>query len=205
MRKLSDADVITILRDRRPESEMAARFGVKPHTINRIRTGARRADVAPDFPRWFAYVDAANLIEAVALRVVGDPATHCWNWTGKVINTGYGQFSFQGESWLAHRAAFEAWNGPIPEGMSILHRCDNRRCCNPGHLFAGTQDDNISDCVAKGRHHHGERHNFAKLTAVQVREIRAASGKQVDIARDYGVSQSAVSYIKTNRNWSATL
>ena len=64
----------------------------------------------------------------------------------------------------SHRYAWELWEGPIPNGMNVLHRCDNRRCCNPAHLFLGTQQENMLDMYAKGR---GQKdisvtHSFAR-------------------------------------------
>lgn len=66
------------------------------------------------------------------------------------------QIRRNGRTYLTHRLTWEWANGPIPEGMNVCHKCDNPPCCNPDHLFLGTQRDNIRDCVVKGRHHHTE-------------------------------------------------
>ena len=79
-------------------------------------------------------------------------ATDCWHWCGVRISGGYGRMTYKGRSQVAHRLAWIAWNGPIPEGMYVLHRCDNRACVNPDHLWLGTYSDNLKDCWAKGRH-----------------------------------------------------
>lgn len=79
-------------------------------------------------------------------------ATDCWHWCGVRNTFGYGRMTYQGRSQVAHRLAWIAWNGPIPEGMYVLHRCDNRACVNPDHLWLGTYSDNLRDCWAKGRH-----------------------------------------------------
>jgi hypothetical protein len=76
----------------------------------------------------------------------------CWNWTGGLNYWGYGQMAFMGKTMGAYRASWIIHNGPIPNGFFVLHRCDNRRCVNPGHLWLGTQKDNIQDAVRKGRH-----------------------------------------------------
>lgn len=90
---------------------------------------------------------------------VGDP-NKCWEWQGHITSKGYGVLRHRATSPLqirAHRVSYEFHHGPIPEGMNVLHKCDNRRCCNPHHLFLGTQPDNVADMVAKGRHSNGAR------------------------------------------------
>lgn len=76
----------------------------------------------------------------------------CWIWTGSVCSTGYGRINSGGKQVLAHRLSFKIHKGKIPKGKLICHKCDNPICVNPKHLFAGTQKDNIVDCVKKKRH-----------------------------------------------------
>jgi hypothetical protein len=135
----------------------------------------------------------------------------CWNWTGAVNNKGYGQFHLKGKTVLAHRVSFEDFNGPIKEGMWVLHRCDNPRCVNPNHLFLGDASTNMQDCAAKGRlgfqrlPRRGEDHSGSKLTASQVvsiREIFRAGGvTQQDLAERFGISPSQVNNIVHRRHW----
>lgn len=81
--------------------------------------------------------------------MVGEPAVgDCVEWAGLRFRDGYGRVG----SKQAHRVAWEQTYGPIPEGLFVLHRCDNRPCVNPEHLFLGTNTDNMQDMVAKGRH-----------------------------------------------------
>ncbi len=79
----------------------------------------------------------------------------CWPWTrSKIRDGGYGQIGRGGHDGgivLTHRLAWEIANGPVPDGMRVLHECDNPPCCNPKHLFLGTQADNLRDMTAKGR------------------------------------------------------
>lgn len=113
---------------------------------------------------------------------------------------------------MAHRLAWEFSKGPIPEGLQVLHKCDNRKCCNPSHLFLGTQKDNIQDMISKGRKairsredSVGEASTQAKLTWPQVREMRkryeTEKVRQVDLATQYGLSQPQVSAILIKRCW----
>lgn len=105
----------------------------------------------------------------------------CWLWrpTGRVgARTGpkYGVFKLRSmpSATTAHRASWLIYNGAIPKGLSVCHRCDTPLCVRPTHLFLGTPLDNSRDMVAKGRHVHGERAVHGKLTSKQVLQIRAA-------------------------------
>ncbi len=97
----------------------------------------------------------------------------------------------------AHRAAWIEANGPIPEGMNVLHHCDNPPCVNVEHLFLGTAADNTQDMIAKGRRvaASGERHSRARLTDDDIREIRrryAEGDRQVDLAIAYSVTRQNI-------------
>lgn len=75
----------------------------------------------------------------------------CWCWTASRLPSGYGRVRFEKKSTYAHRVAWILTHGPIPEGMVVCHHCDNPPCCNPKHLFVGTQADNVHDRDRKGR------------------------------------------------------
>lgn len=104
----------------------------------------------------------------------------------------------------AHRAAWVEAFGPIPDGMHVLHRCDNRRCVNPRHLFLGTHADNMHDMAVKGRRKNiltCEANGRAKLTAEQVAEIKCLPLTQKVISKLYGVSKSQVHRIRAGKQW----
>jgi len=133
-----------------------------------------------------------------------EPNTGCWLWTGALKENGYGAASWHARPGYAHRMAFEAFTGPIPAGMFVCHRCDVRSCCNPDHLFIGTQFDNMRDAARKGRTAVLDRHPMAKLTSTQVVAIREriASGRAaIRIAEEFGVSDATIRLIKHNRTW----
>ena len=115
-----------------------------------------------------------NHVERFWQRVAIAGPDDCWLWQGHVIHTGYGQAWDGVKKISAHRYAFEIANGPIPGDLLIAHRCDVRRCCNPAHLFAATQKENIADMFSKGRQNraNGERHGNAVLTNEDAREYR---------------------------------
>lgn len=87
-----------------------------------------------------------------------DKNTGCWEWNLSKQSNGYGQMKHEGKMKRAHRVSFEAFNGPIPCGMEVMHGCDNRSCVNPKHLSLGTHQNNMSDMVAKGRVRSGSDH-----------------------------------------------
>ena len=125
--------------------------------------------------------------------------TGCHEWNGCLMPNGYGQFHKDGKTAYAHRVAFELANGKTTD--FVLHACDNRKCVNPEHLFAGSFNDNMNDMVEKQRQAHGERNGHHKLTKEQVRQIRQEVGLNREIASRYGVSASLISMIRSGRIW----
>ena len=91
---------------------------------------------------------SASEFESFVERI---PFSGCWIWMRSIQPTGYGDFRRQRKHYSAHRYSYELYNGPITNGLHVLHRCDVPCCCNPSHLFLGTNLDNIQDSSAKGR------------------------------------------------------
>lgn len=125
----------------------------------------------------------------------------CWEYPGTRDKDGYSYYYDGDSDPRAHREAYAIAIGRIPDGMYVCHRCDNRPCCRPSHLFLGTARDNACDAVSKDRHSRGERNGISKLTAQQVLAIRADHRRQVAIAADYGIRQTTVSEIKRGNRW----
>jgi hypothetical protein len=123
----------------------------------------------------------------------------CWEWNATIEKDGYGVFTHgRGQQIRAHRAAYEAAFGAVPAGVLVCHKCDNRKCINPDHLFLGSPADNTQDMVRKGRARirRGTAHHNLKLTDDQIVIIRARRGNGEslkEIAADFGVSFQHVS------------
>ena len=125
----------------------------------------------------------------------------CWKWIAGT-RSGYGAFRSKGSQY-AHRFSWEIHKGKVPRGLHILHRCDNKLCVSPSHLFSGTQQDNVADRVSKGRTARGERSGRSKISSRDVAEIRRLYGPprgrgvkvigfvtSSEIARMFGISRS---------------
>lgn len=129
----------------------------------------------------------------------------CWLWGGTISNHGVGMFKLDGKYRQAYRIAYELFIGEIPEGMNVCHKCDNPGCVNPDHFFIGTTQDNVADRVAKGRSAIAEKNWNTKLTREQVLMIRnsdfSSHGSKSKLARELGVSQTALNYVLTGKNW----
>ena len=142
----------------------------------------------------------------------------CWEWTARRTKKGYGVFRFDGPK-LAHRVAWLFAFGEIPEGLGVLHKCDNRACVRPAHFFLGTNADNTADMVSKGRQRapSGKEHwayknpprgitnSFAKLTVEEVLAIRslcAAGETQSTVAARFGVTRGNIGHIVRRVSWS---
>lgn len=139
--------------------------------------------------------------------------TECWEWARTISDRGYGHFrigGLRGITVLAHRVAWELSFGSIPDGLQVLHTCDNRRCVNPVHLWLGTPLDNMRDMIAKGRKvvgkpQCGSANKLAKLNEDIVKEIREGhrngSLSIIGTARRLGVTRQAIWQVVNGRSW----
>jgi hypothetical protein len=128
----------------------------------------------------------------------------CFEWQAAITPDGYGAYKINGRMHRVHRLVWEALNGPIPEGMCVLHHCDNPPCVNPRHLFLGTRQDNMADRDAKGRSARGETNGRARLSGSDVASIRAAANAGVSpkrLAEFWGLNRTYVQDIIAGRTW----
>lgn len=145
----------------------------------------------------------------------------CWTWRGTKLPHGYGIFYVARNGiktkYYAHRVAYSLVNGPLLPGLFVCHRCDNPSCCNPSHLFAGTQTDNMRDAKRKGRcvfnPLKGEANPHSKLKASEVLEIRRlfvrgvpgknprTKGNSQELANQFGISRTTVYHIYREKGW----
>lgn len=134
-------------------------------------------------------------------------ATSCWNWAARINEWGYGEVWYKGRHCKSHRVSWELMHGEIPDGLCVLHTCDNPACVNPNHLFLGTNLDNMRDKVSKNRQSrlNGENHPLHKLTKEQVLAIRQEYSKGdvslKTLSKRYGIGISTAGGIVTYRAW----
>lgn len=130
----------------------------------------------------------------------------CVVWTGFKNNYGYGHVTINRKVRKAHRVAWEEENGPVPEGLCVLHDCpagDNPACINVDHLWLGTNADNVADRERKGRHHSGrcERHGLAKINNEQALAIFRDPRPSRLVGIEYGLSGSSVRALRRGKTW----
>ncbi len=154
--------------------------------------------------RWSAAKE--NVAERYERHVVRNGDASCWAWTGFKHN-GYGRIKTDnGRAAIgAHRVSYEKHIGPIPEGQCVLHRCDNRECTNPQHLFLGDVAANNRDRDSKGRQAKGERNGVARLTderVIELREVAKVSPTAATLlGKHWGISNSGVRSVISRRAW----
>lgn len=141
-----------------------------------------------------------------------DLETNCWHWNGCIQSNGYARVTYKNKTMGAHRLSYMAFIGDIPKDNDVCHKCDNRSCVNPRHLFTGTRLDNMKDCVSKNRQAkgeilsvlvRGEKTHLAKLKEVDVIKIRRLSGdrKSKELSAQFGVSVDNIRSILRRDIW----
>ena len=134
----------------------------------------------------------------------------CWEWTGGKCTKGYGYYRYNGKMTLCHRISWELNYGNIPEGLLVLHKCDNPKCVNPEHLWLGTVQDNSRDMYSKNRNHiwlnrKGASNSNSKLTQEEVDCIRSVYANKdatyEQLALYFRVSKNTISRIVNNKSW----
>lgn len=140
--------------------------------------------------------------------IKSENADGCWIWTASKSKAGYGRVNIKAyPSQIASRTAWIFTYGSIPEGLDVLHKCDNPMCVNPNHLFLGTQLDNVRDMYAKGRQasNTGEKNPRSKLTWNDVRYIRERYAQHgisyVKLGKQMGVDAAQIYRIINNITW----
>lgn len=161
-------------------------------------------------PRHSLPDNAAVLVSRVeaAARYDGHAPGACLSGVGTSNGHGYrilpARFGGRKSNVYVHILMYLCRVGSVPSGLEVRHMCHNRECCNWMHLRLGTRKENVADSVRAGRHNHGETHSHAKLTELDVTEVRSLRDRgllQREIAGRFGITQSAVSMILRGRNW----
>ena len=129
----------------------------------------------------------------------------CWDWKAS-LRKGYGRLNYQSKDKTipAHVASWMIYRGKIPKGMCVLHKCDNRSCTNPDHLFLGTNYENVRDMVYKNRQAKGSQCTNSKLNEEKVKEIKKMlqEGRhEKEICKLYNVCEQCIRHIKLNKTW----
>lgn len=162
-----------------------------------IRPGGVSREACADL-RLFAL---EKLLANTVLVTVCPELGACWEWTGYRLHFGHGALRINYTRWRTHRLAWDEFIGPIPDGLGVLHRCDNPPCWNLDHLFLGTRDENRSDCLAKGRQAKGENVHCHRFIEAEVLAIRYSTEPTKTLATRYGVARTSIQRIRARKTW----
>lgn len=148
---------------------------------------------------------AQNPQEYILQRSIPEPMSGCWLWINSISSNGYGHAVFRKKYYSSHRLSYIAFNGEFNRQLIVCHKCDNKLCVNPLHLFIGSQKDNIKDMIRKNRKHPIETNKAYKFTWEIIRKMRKEyeSGlfSQGDILRKYGSCRSNICFIINKKTW----
>jgi hypothetical protein len=156
-------------------------------------------------PKYILGHNGYKTFEDIWKDIVKNENTGCWEYSGHKNKHGYGILEIKDKPYRVHRISYELTYGKIPEGKVVCHTCDNPACCNPKHLWLGTQKNNMSDMVLKKRSNRGEQRPLHKLKNQEVKEIRYlySTGKytQSYLGKLFNVSQDLISRITLRKIW----
>lgn len=137
-----------------------------------------------------------RLIENFKAKFITGTEEECWNWTAALDGKGYGQLRYGYKQYISSRLSWEVFRGPIPEGMLVLHKCDNRKCVNPNHLYIGTYSDNMGDRESRNRAPNAGRPiTHSKEFIAYIKLLSSQGNSQMSISRSLGISQSFISQV----------
>lgn len=142
--------------------------------------------------------DTMNVIRA---RCEINEDKGCFEWRGHISTKGYGRIRYDRKWMEVHRATWQYHNGPIPNGLHVLHKCDNRKCCVPSHLYLGTNEQNIKDKMVRDRS--GKKLDIAKVKGIKLRLKDGES--RAELAEEFGVNVSNITRIATGERWAHVL
>lgn len=186
-----------------PQGYCECECGCGQKTTIAVRTD-RSSNIVKGQPNHFAknHHKRRSIEEKFWSKVDKNGPNGCWVWTGTKKDNGYGAI---GEHQTAHRVSYELHYGAISQGFHVCHKCDNRACVNPEHLFLGTNLDNIQDRVKKHRSACGEHHGCHRLNEDQIRQIRylhdVVNMKHKQLAQIFGVGQDQITRIVNRDLW----
>ncbi len=144
----------------------------------------------------------AKTIKAFWANINRRRRDQCWLWTGCVTKTGYGRFFAEGKTMRANRIVAGLHRGKMLTNDELAcHKCDNPPCCNPDHIFVGTNLDNSTDCCSKQRQLRGEKHHSARMTPSKVATIRGSDKTIKELSKEFGVTWRAIWKIKQRISW----
>jgi len=186
--------------------EVAKYFGILRVTVTAIARGKsyKRLNLPPTKTIGFLAYRGAGLEEKLHAGYEINHETGCWDWVRSTIGGGYGVITWKRQHIHAHRLSYELINGPIPDGLHVLHSCDNPKCCNPEHLRVGTVKENMQDMRERMRGTLGEKSSKSKLKNEDVIKILGMieDGLSLaEIARRYSMDSQAISQIKYGKSW----
>lgn len=200
-KKISEDDALRIAHmwsvQKKTLTEIASEFNVHGTSILsvlKLRTKAARSVLeAQPIKKQVTELERFNAKYSVT--------PSCWIWKASFGSSGYGQFLLNGRLQGAHRVSYLLFVGNIPEGLFVCHKCDNKACVNPNHLWLGTHAENMRDLHDKKLAKVGEKHPMAKLAEKDVISIRNDRRKSTEIAKDFPVTARTIRAIKSNKTW----